>query len=212
MDEMRIKPKLQYKQQDCFVGHAAVGEADDPANEPLLANSLLCFLINGLSTSYRITVSYFFTKSLSGSQLSQLVRSVIENVEESGFKVDRLVADNHKINVSAMTDLCGGFLTYRIEHPVDPDRLLFLSFDCCHVLKNVRSQFLEREIGPDGEISSRYLKKIYDLQKEMIVKPVRKLTRKHVFPNNIEKMNLEVFFSKGNGGLGIFKRAGRAQL
>ncbi|KAH7933921.1 hypothetical protein HPB49_019155 [Dermacentor silvarum] len=198
MDEMRIKPKLQYnKQQDCFVGHAAVGEADDPANEPLLANSLLCFLINGLSTSYRITVSYFFTKSLSGSQLSQLVRSVIKNVEESGFKVDRLVADNHKINVSAMTDLCGGFLTYRIEHPIDPDRLLFLSFDCCHVLKNVRSQFLEREIGPDGEISSRYLKKIYDLQKEMIVKPVRKLTRKHVFPNNIEKMNvkraLEIF-------------------
>nr|XP_050022891.1 uncharacterized protein LOC126516841 [Dermacentor andersoni] len=197
MDEMRIKPKLQYnKQQDCFVGHADVGEVNDPANEPLLANSLLCFLINGLSTSYRIPVSYFFTKNLSGSQLSQLVRSVIKNVEESGFKVDRLVADKHKINVSAMRDLCGGFLTYRIEHPVYPDRPLFLSFDCCHVLKNVRSQFLEREIGPDGEISSRYLK-IYDLQKELIVKPVRKLTRKHVFPNNIEKMNvkraLEIF-------------------
>ncbi|KAH7958430.1 hypothetical protein HPB49_001616 [Dermacentor silvarum] len=104
MDEMRIKPKLQYnKQQDCFVGHADVGEADDLANEPLLANSLLCFLINGLSTSYRITVSYFFTKSLSGFQLSQLVRSVIKNVEESSFKIDRIVADDHKINVSAVT-------------------------------------------------------------------------------------------------------------
>lgn len=39
--------------------------------------------------------------------------------------------------------------------------------------------------------------KIYDLQKEVIVKPMRKLTRKHVFPNNIKKINvkraLEIF-------------------
>ncbi|KAH7931709.1 hypothetical protein HPB51_029737 [Rhipicephalus microplus] len=50
MDEMRIKPKLQYnKQQDCFVGHVDAG-TEDPVNEPVLANSLLCFIINGLST------------------------------------------------------------------------------------------------------------------------------------------------------------------
>lgn len=95
------------------------------------------------------------------------------------------MADNHKVNIGALKDLCGGFLTHRIEHPVAPDRLLCLSFDCCHVLKNIRSQFLEREIGTDGEVSSRYLKKIYELQKQLIIKPVRKLTSKHVFPKNV---------------------------
>lgn len=59
-DEMRIKPKLPYnKQQDCFVGHVDVGGADDPANEPSLANSL-CFVINGLLTSYRDPSFIFF--------------------------------------------------------------------------------------------------------------------------------------------------------
>lgn len=58
---MRIKPKLQYnKQQDCFVGRVDKGVSHDSESEPVLANSLLCFIINGLSTSYRIPVLYFF--------------------------------------------------------------------------------------------------------------------------------------------------------
>ncbi|KAH6925841.1 hypothetical protein HPB50_011089 [Hyalomma asiaticum] len=86
-----------------------------------------------------------------------------------------------------MTLLGGGLLTYRIEHPCDCNRLLFLSFDPCHVLKNVRSQFLAH---PKGEVSSSYIKKLYELQKDLVVKPVRYLSRKHVYPNNIEKMNV----------------------
>ncbi|KAH6948564.1 hypothetical protein HPB50_025151 [Hyalomma asiaticum] len=79
VDEMRIKPKLQYnKQQDCFIGHVDMGVANEPEREAVLANSLLCFVINRLSTSYRIPVSYFFTKGLNGSQLSKLIRYVIE--------------------------------------------------------------------------------------------------------------------------------------
>ncbi|CAN7951775.1 unnamed protein product, partial [Ixodes pacificus] len=89
-----------------------------------------------------------------------------------------------------MKILCGGFLTYRIEHPCNSERLLFLSFAYCHVLKNVRSQFLARDMGKDGEISSSRIKKIYDMQKNWTVKPVRFLSRKHVYPNNIEKMNV----------------------
>lgn len=148
VDEMRIKPKLQYnKQRDCFVGHVDMGVANKAGAEPVLANSLLCFIINGLSTVYRILVACFFTKGLNGKQLSTLTRHVMNKVEEAGFTILRFVSDNHKVNVSAMTHLCGGFLTYRIEHPCDPERLLFLSFDYCHVLKNIRSQFLARDLG-----------------------------------------------------------------
>lgn len=191
VDEMRIKPKLLYnKQQDCFVGHVDMGVANETASEPVLANSLLCFVINGLSTAYRIPVAYYFTKGLDGKQLSTLIRYVMKKVEEAGFTILRFVSDNHKVNVSAMKHLCGGFLTYRIEHPCDPERLLFLSFDYCHVLKNIRSQFLARELGENGEVSSTYLKKLYEMQKGWLVKPVRCLTRKHVYPNNIEKMNV----------------------
>ncbi|KAH9366530.1 hypothetical protein HPB48_010316 [Haemaphysalis longicornis] len=169
VDEMRIKPKLQYnKQRDCFVGHVDMGVANEAGAEPVLANSLLCFIINGLSTAYRIPVACFFTKGLNGKQLSTLTRHVMNKVEEAGFTILRFVSDNHKVNAPFL-----------------------LSFDFCHVLKNIRSQFLARELGKKGEVSSTYVKKLYDLQKGWIVTPVRSLTRKHVYPNNIEKMNVK---------------------
>ncbi|KAH7949974.1 hypothetical protein HPB49_017844 [Dermacentor silvarum] len=156
----------------------------------VLANSLLCFVMSGLSTSYRIPVGYFFTKGLTGAQLHELVLFIMKKVETCGFRITRLITDNHKVNVHAFKLLGYGCLTYRIEHPCDPERPLFLSFDPCHVLKNVRSQFLAHDIGPKGEISPSHLKAVYELQKDLTVRPVRYLSRKHVYPNNIEKMNV----------------------
>lgn len=115
---------------------------------------------------------------------------VLGKVEETGFKIARIVTDKHKVNVSAMKELCGGFLTYRIQHTCDPERLLFLSYDYRHIIKNIRSQFLSRDFGKAGEVSAPYLKKLYEMQKSWLVKPVRHFSRKHVYPNNIEKMNV----------------------
>ncbi|KAH7973689.1 hypothetical protein HPB49_004011 [Dermacentor silvarum] len=186
---MRVKEKLQYhKQQDCFVGHADLGSAEH--KDIVLANSLLCFVMSGLSTSYRIPVGNFFTKGLTGAQLHELVLFIMKKVETCAFRITRIVTDNHKVNVHAFKLLGYGCLIYRIEHPCDPERPLFLSFDPCHVLKNVRSQFLAHDIGPKGEISSSHLKAVYELQKDLTVRPVRYLSRKHVYPNNIEKMNV----------------------
>ncbi|KAH8031884.1 hypothetical protein HPB51_021073 [Rhipicephalus microplus] len=189
VDEMKIREKLQYnKQRDCFVRHADVS-LEQHGGDLTLANSLVCFLITGLST-YRIPVAYYFTKGLTGPQLHKLLIFVPEKVKACGFRVVRLVSDNHRVNVNAMTLLGDVLLTYRIEHPCDCDRLLFLSFDACHILKNVCSQFLAHDIGLKGEVSSCYIKKLYDLQKDLVVKPVRYLSRKHVYLNNIEKMNV----------------------
>ncbi|XP_075742919.1 uncharacterized protein LOC142796362 [Rhipicephalus microplus] len=187
---MRIKEKLQYhKQRDCFVGQVdtELGQKD---TSPVLANSLLCFVISGLTTPFRIPMAYYFTKGLTGDELYKMIIFVMKKVEACGFKIVRLVTDNHKVSVNAMKLLGNGLVTYRTEHPCDPDRQLFMSFDPCHVLKNVRSQLLSHDIGPEREISSSYIKDLYKLQKGLTVKPVRYLSRKHVLPNNIEKMNV----------------------
>lgn len=89
----------------------------------------------GLCTFYGIPVSYFFTKGLNGSQMLKLLVYAFGKVEETGFKIARIVTDNHKVSVSAMKELCGGFLTYRIQHPCNPERLLFLSYDYCHIIQ-----------------------------------------------------------------------------
>lgn len=63
-------------------------------------------------------------------------------------------------------------------------------FGQCHIVKNVRSQFLARDLGNSGEVSSSLVKNLYRMQQGSIVKPVWFLTRKHVFPTNIEKINV----------------------
>jgi hypothetical protein len=42
----------------------------------------------------------------------------------------------------------------------------------------------------EGRISASYLKILHELQKDMPVKPVRYLTKKHLFPSSFEKMNV----------------------
>ncbi|KAH6926278.1 hypothetical protein HPB50_016221 [Hyalomma asiaticum] len=156
-----------------------------------LANSLLCFLLCGLHARFRIPVGYFFTRRCTGALLAETTKHVIKKTEELGFEIARIVSDNHKTNVAAMEILSRGQPQTRVPHPTDPSRSLFLAFHQSHIIKNVRSQFLARKFGRNGEISSIYIKDLYKMQQGSILKPVRFLTRKHLYPSNIEKMGVK---------------------
>lgn len=140
----------------------------------------------------KIPVGYFFTKGCTGQQLAEVTRHVIRKTSEIGFDVVRVVTNNHKINVAAVEVLCEGELEIRAPHPADVTKNIFLAFDQSHIIKNIRSQFLAKDIGGQKEISSVYLKKIYKMQKNSTVKPIRFLTRKHPYPTNIEKMSVKL--------------------
>nr|XP_037284760.1 uncharacterized protein LOC119177371 [Rhipicephalus microplus] len=72
-----------------------------------------------------------------------LALNVMQSVEDAGFRVVRLVGDNHKSNTKFFSSLSGGQIQPVVEHPLDAGRPLFLSFDYCHIIKNIRSQFLD---------------------------------------------------------------------
>ncbi|KAH8009746.1 hypothetical protein HPB51_019057 [Rhipicephalus microplus] len=154
VDEMRVKQRLLYlKQRDAFVGEVDYGDClpqkqPGKPEEPVLANSLLCFILSGLSTRYKIPVAYFFTRNCTGENLHQIMMNVLKEVESIGFRIVWIVTDNHQIN------------------------------------------FLSRDIGKDGEITAQYLEDLYKMQQCSIVKLVRFLTRKHVHPTSMEKMNV----------------------
>uniref|UniRef100_A0A0K8R753 Uncharacterized protein n=2 Tax=Ixodes ricinus TaxID=34613 RepID=A0A0K8R753_IXORI len=57
-----------------------------------------------------------------------------------------------------MDILCNGARSYCIPHTVDTQRKLFLAFDQSHIIKNVRSQFLARQLGGNEEIPSSHMK------------------------------------------------------
>lgn len=180
-NEMAIKERLLYnKASDKFIGIVNTeGIYDSKIGKyPTLANKLLCFVVHGLSKKFTIPAAYFFVKSLQGSDLFLLVQRVIKAVEETGFLVLRVVTNNHRTNLSMFKHFGGGELKTFVPHPCDPERKLYLSFDYCHLIKNVRSQFLDREMTDgNGIISSKYLKEIYRLQKDLTIKPIRYLTK-----------------------------------
>ena len=192
IDEMSIQAKLIYDRKlDQFHGkNELVDEKSEDHKE--LANSLPCFVFRGLSTKYRLRVALFFCSNLNGNQLHRATLKVIADVEEVGFRILRIVTDNSKVNVSMFEKLCSGTVIPEIQHPLDENRKIFLSYDQSHIIKNVRSQFLEKTFQDDGkEITGKHVRTLYKLQKELIFSPVRHLTRKMVYPSNLEKMNVK---------------------
>ena len=68
------------------------------AKKGVLATRMLAFVFRGLSTSLTFPVGYFFVNQLTAEQLAKITRDVIKKVEEAGFKIIRLVADNASVN------------------------------------------------------------------------------------------------------------------
>lgn len=192
IDDMAIKEKLQYsKTEDKFYGLQTIKNKETFGKKPLLANKMLCFVIHGLSTKFTIPAAYFFHRTLKTPEFYNLTVTVLQQLHECGFIVLRIVTDNHKSNVALFKTFGSGKLLTHIEHPVQSSIPLFLSFDYCHAIKNARNLFLDHDMqSEEGVISSNYVKDLYKIQKNLIVKPVRFLTAKHVYPSNFEKMNV----------------------
>ncbi|KAH9385016.1 hypothetical protein HPB48_027050 [Haemaphysalis longicornis] len=127
--------------------------------------------------------------------------NVIKAVEDVGFRVTRIVTDNHQSNVTLFKSLSeDGRPVYVVPHPFKQGNPPFLSFGRNHLIKNLRNNLVEREMvnGDDLIQGGLYLKKPLSIQSQLLVKPLRFLTQSHVKPNNLEKMKVsrptQVFF------------------
>jgi hypothetical protein len=67
-------------------------------------------------------------------------------------------------------------------------RPLFLSFDYCHVTKNVRNQLLERKLEIKVKpVTGQFATRFFEEQTGDLLTPVRNCIPKHVMTNSIEK-------------------------
>jgi len=211
-DEMSIKPQCKFvKQVGRVIGRASLWNRNKFESAPL-ANKLLCFVLTGLTFHYRIPVAYFLTKDLDSEAQLEMLESIIRSCEDVGFKIVRAVCDCISFNVKTFVGLCGGELKCHVPHPCDPNRKLFISFDPCHVVKNLRNQFINRKKkwrNQTKPISADSIRELYKLQTNKTVKPVRFLSRKVVNPTPFEKMNVSravrLFSSEVTAAL-IFQR------
>lgn len=213
MDDMSIKEKVHYCRAEDRIYGLETTSSTRVGTKPKVANKMLCFVVQGLSTRYTIPAGYFFHSSLTTQELYLLTKNILQLLTNCGYIVIRFVTDNISTNVALFKKFGNGSLKNSINHPILEHIPLFLSFDFCHALKNARNLFLDHDMySSQGKISSCYLKLLYDLQKGMPVKPVRYLTKKHLFPSNFEKMNvlraIQVFSPTVTSSLKFLKAAG----
>ena len=137
---------------------------------------MLCYVIHRLSTRYTIPAGYFFHGHLASETYHELTLKVLKPLTSCGFIVLRIITDDFSANVKLFKILSGdnGTILNCISHPFLAQIAIFLSVDFCHALKNTSNLFLKREMNSsEGMISSDYLKKLYTLQKDLPIKPVR---------------------------------------
>ncbi|KAL3173844.1 hypothetical protein MRX96_041392 [Rhipicephalus microplus] len=194
IDEMAIQQKVMYDRQlDKVFGLVDMGPEQQSCATPEVANRLLCFVLRGLSTAYLLTVGYFFTRCLRSEQLRSMAMNAMKAVEDVGFRVTRIVTDNHQSNVALFKSLSlDGMLAHVVPHPLRQGDPLFLSFDPNHLIKNLRNNLVETEMMDGDNLiqGGLYLKKLLSIKSQLLVKPVRFLTQSHVEPNNLEKMKV----------------------
>ncbi|KAL3182768.1 hypothetical protein MRX96_034412 [Rhipicephalus microplus] len=106
---MAIQQKDMYgRQLDKVFGLVDMGPEQQSCATPEVANRLLCFVLRGLSTAYVITLGYFFTRCLRSELLRFMTMNVMKAVEDVGFRVTRIVTDNHQSNVALFKSLSEG--------------------------------------------------------------------------------------------------------
>ena len=125
------------------------------------------FIFIGLNSSFKSVVGYFLVKNLTAEPQTALCLHVIADVEKLGVAIVHVSTDNHATNTKMYRILKNQYptgpqlksffpntnvdeLEQMIRHPFDENRPLFLSFDPCHLIKNLRNCFLSRQLINDG--------------------------------------------------------------
>ena len=199
IDEMSIKESRIYlRNLDKFVGQVDMDGVVPVKDDNRLANKMLAFVLSGLNTKYSIPVAVFLVEKLTGEQQYRLTKHVMRKVHGRRFHIDRLVTDNNKVNTKMFKLFGKGVLRFEIDHPIVPNRKLYLSFDYCHIVKNMRNLHADRTFIINGKkVTWEPIKQIYDTQSSVtgncckLLVFVRGLTRKHVEPNNTERQNVK---------------------
>jgi hypothetical protein len=210
IDEMAIKPGLVYESstsktlgQPTINGSA--GKCDD------LATHGLVFMLAGVTSKWKQTVTYEFTgNSISSQDLLQKIMAIITKAHEIGLSIRVVISDMGPQNrgfwrlLNVVAGKHSEIKNYTL-HPYIPEEKLFIMPDPVHIFKNVAGAltnghkfFLAEELReefqlPSTEISLDPIKRVMQLDKDDVIKLCPRLKENVINPNHFEKMNMYCF-------------------
>ncbi|KAK9721762.1 Transposase protein, partial [Popillia japonica] len=179
-DEMSLSRGFDYcKRYDKVLGYADFG-CSRRFNK--LADHALVFMVQGLRSSWKQPVAYYFTpSSLCASSLKGLITEVISSLQRINLKVVCTVCDQSSVNSSALSQLA-----MDSRNRLDEDYLFSVKgetivslFDVPHLLKNTRTTLSNYNIFDSRYLYQKakfsFIKQCYELDKSRRFQMLRKL-------------------------------------
>lgn len=177
-------------------GYIDIGKDSEKDEMPQAENALV-FMLVCVNGGWKIPVSHYFVKALSGQKQAKLTEEILTRLSETGVKVTSVTFDGLQANftmckhlgatISAENPMDAYFL-----HPVSKEPISIVP-DGCHVLKLIRNAFAYQDMhDADGNIISwDFLKKLVDVQDFQGLHLGTKIRRQHIdFEQN--KMNVRL--------------------
>jgi Transposase protein len=198
VDEIHLKQFLDFK------GGDVVGFDDKYKH---VATSAHVFLINSLRSPYKDVVHILPVRKINAFELYSIIVKIITGLHNIGFKVVSIVTDNNAINRSAIKFFSPDqkTLNVRLKNPA-ADAPLFYVIDPVHILKCIRNNWLNQK-DPDQTIvypnfdnpseatciaKFSSIKKLYNVERNNLVRFANTLNAKSLFPSPIERQNVKL--------------------
>uniref|UniRef100_A0A2C9LEN5 THAP-type domain-containing protein n=1 Tax=Biomphalaria glabrata TaxID=6526 RepID=A0A2C9LEN5_BIOGL len=150
-DEMAIKSDLVYDQRSGeIVGFVNSDQIKDGSSYQL-ATHVLLFYIVGISTTFKMSLCYFGTESVTPSDLYTCYWKAVQNLENHcGLKVIVSTCDKASANVKLHqlhSNQFDGNICFKTINHCATDRFIYFISDVPHLLKTVRNNIFKSGFG-----------------------------------------------------------------
>lgn len=205
-DEVSLECNLQYNDS---VGSITGFEDNGVSTTQNFADHSLVFMIKGVVKKYKQPVSYTFCKSTTSSHdLANQIRNIIRAIQSTGLKIIATICDQGATNTAATNilknDTKADYLRRNLKYEDD----VYYEVDCgtqClkiihlydppHLLKGIRNNMLNKNVvfttnGEQKEASWEHILNLYEIDSNITIRMLPRLTLEHVDRNKIKKMKV----------------------
>lgn len=168
------------------------------------SSTILAFMISPLKSKMNEIIALIPSCGVTTMLLHKYVIQVLENLSKLNINVIAIVVDNHRINQGLLKKLsnvdkledCGVPIRNIYNNNCCPIHLLV---DTVHLTKSIRNNWMTKKIltfrdpGSSSILTCNFqdIINVYNKESGSVTKIAKGLTRKSVYPNNIEKQQFK---------------------
>lgn len=185
-DAIHIRKELAYNEyHDRVEGYVDLGDS----RKAELATEVTLFMARSLFGKWKYNLSYFASKNaITGSNLQILISKNLDILKKLGFRVRAVISDQGSPNRSAYKKFG---VTHDQPYTIYNDEKIYMLFDPCHLIKNVRNTLMRNDIDTDdGRVSWGVIRELFKYESNKTTRMCPKLSERHINTNDFDKQKV----------------------